>query len=1080
MAAHSSTDTIKITDGTDQALVSATGRLLVDATGVGTGTQFAEDAIHVSGDLGTMALGVRNDLGTALAADGDYMPLTFNASGALYVTGGGGGTEYTEDAVAAANPVGGAQILVRQDTPAALVTLDGDNVARRGTNYGAAYSQIITSAGAFVDTFGGGTQYTEGDVDATITGTAAMMEVAANTLQPVQGTVADGLLVNLGTNNDVTVTSGTITNLSQLNGVAISLNTGVRDAGTQRVTIATNDAVPVTDNAGSLTVDQPTASNLNAEVQGDVAHDAVGTGVNPLLVGGYASAAAPTNVSLDGDAVRTWHLLNGAQATVVTAAGALIGGDAANGLDVDVTRLPALVAGTANIGDVDVLTVPAPLSTTGGGTEAAALRVTIANDSTGLVSVDDNGSSLTVDGTVTANAGTGNFNVIGTKTNDNAAPGATNVGVLAGIANAAAPTWTEGNLVGLSVNTAGALRVTGGGGGTEYVVDAAAPAAPTGTTLVSERDDQLATLTEIEGDWTNSRATSKGALWVAIPDVNGDPITSFGGGTQYTEDAAAAANPTGTAPILVRKDTPATVTDVDGDNVAQRGTNYGAAYCQIVTSAGAYVDTFGGGTQYTEGDVDATITGTAAMMEVAGNTLQPVQGTVADGLLVNLGANNDVTVTGSVTANAGTNLNTSALNLETTQSSVLTSVQLIDDSVATLGTTTYTEAATKGLIIGALRRDADTTAVDTTNEIGPLQMDANGRLKVEVFSGETLPISGTVTATATDLDIRNLVQATDSVSIGDGTNLVGVLADGADNVANTTNQLVTAAVLYAYDGTAFDRVTIGNGLAAAALRVTLASDSTGTVIATQATGSNLHTVVDSGTITTVSTVSALGVGTTGPQKAEDVAHATGDMGIACLGTANEANTARAADNDYIPIALDTEGNVRMVGNRDHDAVDAGEVVATGGQAIAHGANPTAVAAADRTRWYFNRAGIPFVMAGHPNIVTIRANATASQTDVALVTVGAGAKIVVTRCSVMADKANTVDVAARIGFGTVNTPTTTGVILSHPGIAAGSGVVEGNGSGILGVGADNEDLRITSEVPTTGSIDVLVSYYTIES
>lgn len=74
--------------------------------------------------------------------------------------------------------------------------------------------------------------------------------------------------------------------------------------------------------------------------------------------------------------------------------------DAANGLDVDVTRLPALPAGTNNIGDVDVLTVPAPLSTTGGGTEAAALRVTVANDSTGVLSVDDNGGSLTVDGTV--------------------------------------------------------------------------------------------------------------------------------------------------------------------------------------------------------------------------------------------------------------------------------------------------------------------------------------------------------------------------------------------------------------------------------------------------------------------------------------------------------------------------------------------------------------------------------------------------------------------------------------------------------------------------------------------------------
>lgn len=58
------------------------------------------------------------------------------------------------------------------------------------------------------------------------------------------------------------------------------------------------------------------------------------------------------------------------------------------------------------------------------------------------------------------------------------------------------------------------------------------------------------------------------------------------------------------------------------------------------------------GTQYTEGDTDATITGTAAMMEVAANVLQPVQGTVADGLLVNLGANNDVTVTGTVTVDS--------------------------------------------------------------------------------------------------------------------------------------------------------------------------------------------------------------------------------------------------------------------------------------------------------------------------------------------------------------------------------------------------------------------------------------------
>jgi len=71
----------------------------------------------------------------------------------------------------------------------------------------------------------------------------------------------------------------------------------------------------------------------------------------------------------------------------------------------------ALPTGTNNIGDVDVLTVPAPLSTTGGGTEATALRVTVASDSTGVVSVDDNAGSLTVDGTVTANLAAGTNNI---------------------------------------------------------------------------------------------------------------------------------------------------------------------------------------------------------------------------------------------------------------------------------------------------------------------------------------------------------------------------------------------------------------------------------------------------------------------------------------------------------------------------------------------------------------------------------------------------------------------------------------------------------------------------------------------
>ena len=164
----------------------------------------------------------------------------------------------------------------------------------------------------------------------------------------------------------------------------------------------------------------------------------------------------------------------------------------------------------------------------------------------------------------------------------------------------------------------------------------------------------------------------------------------------------------------------------------------------------------------------------------------------------------------------------------------------------------------------------------------------------------------------------------------------------------------------------------------------------------------------------------------------------------------------------------------------HDAADAGEPVKVGAVAIAHGTNPTAVAAADRTNLYANRAGVPFVIGGHPNIVSLELAFTAAQTDVAIVTIGASLKIAVTQAQAVMDEANTVAVGFRLGFGTANTPTTTGVVLTHPGLVPGTGVSRGDGGGILGVGADGEDLRFTAEVPTGGSGRVLVSYYTIES
>ena len=52
-----------------------------------------------------------------------------------------------------------------------------------------------------------------------------------------------------------------------------------------------------------------------------IAHDAAASSANPLLIGGYASAAAPTDVSADTDAVRAWFLRNGAQVHTISQGG---------------------------------------------------------------------------------------------------------------------------------------------------------------------------------------------------------------------------------------------------------------------------------------------------------------------------------------------------------------------------------------------------------------------------------------------------------------------------------------------------------------------------------------------------------------------------------------------------------------------------------------------------------------------------------------------------------------------------------------------------------------------------------------
>jgi hypothetical protein len=202
-------------------------------------------------------------------------------------------------------------------------------------------------------------------------------------------------------------------------------------------------------NGSSVT--QPVSMATNTPV-GSVAHDGVGTGVNPLLVGGYASAAAPTDVSADGDAVRAWLLRSGAQVVQPTFAGVL--------------------------------------ATTGNGVSGTGVqRVTIASDSTGQI---------------TANAGTNlNTSALALDTSVNGlllSQGSTTSGQKGPLAQAAVttgnPSYTTAQTSPLSIDTTGGLRVhitasdVSSAGGTSAADGAGYTAGSTsGTPMMIARDD---------------------------------------------------------------------------------------------------------------------------------------------------------------------------------------------------------------------------------------------------------------------------------------------------------------------------------------------------------------------------------------------------------------------------------------------------------------------------------------------------------------------------------------------------------------------------------------------------------------
>lgn len=260
----------------------------------------------------------------------------------------------------------------------------------------------------------------------------------------------------------------------------------------------------------------------------------------------------------------------------------------------------ALPAGTNNIGDVDVLSiVPGTAATNLGKAEDAAhssgdtgvMSLAVRRDAdTALAGTDGDYAPLQVNAAgslkvaITAGAGSG-----GTSIADGASftRDTTSVTPVGAVVETSAPTLTNGDAAGLSMTTAGALRVAVAAGGVAGIAeDSASAGGEEGVMILAVRRDTAASSSGTDGDFSTLNTDANGRLHVIAALAATQTLatvttvstvtnvatigTSVTPGTSAAhlgkaEDAAHSSGDTGVMSLGVRSDTAAAASGTTGD-----------------------------------------------------------------------------------------------------------------------------------------------------------------------------------------------------------------------------------------------------------------------------------------------------------------------------------------------------------------------------------------------------------------------------------------------------------------------------------------------------------------------------------
>lgn len=393
---------------------------------------------------------------------------------------------------------------------------------------------IVDASGNQITSFGGGTQYADAATASTPTGTVALGDTGDESgnifsLSTFSGVVSSGTLrvvhaADVGVSVTATQTGtwniGTVTTVT---GITNSVASAIIDSS--GVQYSTSNPFPISDAGGSLTVDGTVAVSGVSGTLGSNIVDSSGvaySGSNPVptsatqsgtwnigtvtTVTGVTNSLAVVALDRDGNPLTTGPVDNGDSATALRV---VVAGNSAASVVVNSGTITTVTAVTSITNSVASAIV-----------DSSGVQYSTSNP----VPIGDAGGSLTIDGTVTVSSVTAS--------------------IAANIVDSSGVAFSGSNPVPTSATQSGTWNI-GTVTAVTGITNSVASALVDSSGVQYSATNPVSIKVSDGTDTANVRPVGSGALDVSIVDGSGNQITSFGGGTQYT-DGSTASIPTGT------------------------------------------------------------------------------------------------------------------------------------------------------------------------------------------------------------------------------------------------------------------------------------------------------------------------------------------------------------------------------------------------------------------------------------------------------------------------------------------------------------------------------------------------------